>query len=112
MQPMLVLCVSLLVAALIDRCKCVAKRSMSHPRPLVLASPYRIDRPKLYVPVRAELNRNDGELVSDGRTDSHDELLAVRRSWDSNEDQYFKWAKANRRPMESLAGRKRRVHYY
>ena len=30
-----------------------------------------------------------------------------RDSWDSGEDQYFKWASLNRRPMESLVGRKR-----
>jgi hypothetical protein len=30
-----------------------------------------------------------------------------RDSWDSGEDQYFKWASLNRRPMESLFGRKR-----
>jgi hypothetical protein len=30
--------------------------------------------------------------------------LKPRDSWDSGEDQYFKWASLNRRPMESLAG--------
>jgi hypothetical protein len=33
--------------------------------------------------------------------------LEERNSWDSGEDHYFKWAALNRRPMESLAGRKR-----
>ncbi len=32
--------------------------------------------------------------------------LQPRDSWDSGEDQYFRWASLNRRPMESLAGRK------
>ncbi|CAF0954348.1 unnamed protein product [Adineta ricciae] len=31
-----------------------------------------------------------------------------RETWDSGEDQYFRWASQNRRPMESL-GRKRYV---
>ncbi|CAF0985051.1 unnamed protein product [Adineta ricciae] len=31
-----------------------------------------------------------------------------REAWDSGEDQYFRWASQNRRPMESL-GRKRYV---
>lgn len=35
--------------------------------------------------------------------------LKARESWDSEEDHYFKWAAQNRRPMESLAGRKRTI---
>lgn len=33
----------------------------------------------------------------------------VRDTWDSEDDYYFKWAALNRRPMESLAGRKRSI---
>ncbi len=35
--------------------------------------------------------------------------IQKRDSWDSGEDHYFKWASLNRRPMESLAGRKRSI---
>ena len=32
--------------------------------------------------------------------------IYVRDIWDPDDDYYFKWATFNRRPMESLAGRK------
>jgi hypothetical protein len=32
--------------------------------------------------------------------------IKKRDSWDSEEEHYFKWASRNRRPMESLGGRK------
>ena len=38
--------------------------------------------------------------------------LHPRESWDSGEENYFKWAAFNRRPMESLAGRKRSIRKY
>ena len=42
-------------------------------------------------------------------TDNDQHMNADKReTWDSGEDQYFRWASLNRRPMESL-GRKRYV---
>ncbi len=44
------------------------------------------------------------------RTESTENIeIQKRDSWDSGEEQYFKWASLNRRPMESLAGRKRSI---
>ena len=44
------------------------------------------------------------------RTESTEDIQIQKRdSWDSGEEQYFKWASLNRRPMESLAGRKRSI---
>ena len=39
--------------------------------------------------------------------ESSEEDFVQERSWDSGEDHYFRWATNNRRPMESLVGRKR-----
>jgi hypothetical protein len=47
-------------------------------------------------PVTEQSNQNEDEIA-----------LNPRDSWDSEEAHYFKWASQNRRPMESLAGRKR-----
>lgn len=45
--------------------------------------------------------------------ESEEEIkIQTRESWDSGEDNYFKWAALNRRPMESLAGRKRSLRKY
>ena len=33
--------------------------------------------------------------------------IVQERSWDSGEDHYFRWAPSNRRPIESLVGKKR-----
>ncbi len=38
--------------------------------------------------------------------DEEEIKLKPRDSSDSDEDNYFKWASQNRRPMESLVGRK------
>lgn len=47
---------------------------------------------------------NDVPLFSD---ETSEEDFVQERSWDSGEDHYFRWATNNRRPMESLVGRKR-----
>ncbi|CAF1288782.1 unnamed protein product [Rotaria sordida] len=35
--------------------------------------------------------------------------MYIRDTWDPDDDYYFKWASLNRRPMESLAGRRRSI---
>ncbi|CAF3320793.1 unnamed protein product [Rotaria socialis] len=52
------------------------------------------------------LSSNDD---SDSMENIQETKLQARNSWDSDDDAYFKWASLNRRPMESLIGRKRAV---
>lgn len=51
-------------------------------------------------PLVQELNANDDSMRSN---------IHVRDSWESDDDFYFQWAALNRRPMESLTGRKRSI---
>ncbi|CAF1005146.1 unnamed protein product [Adineta steineri] len=82
---------------------------------------------RLYNLLRRSMNKNDDSLISNVQTSKfirslipisiHQQSSSVedneqfdevkRDAWDSGEEQYFKWASLNRRPMESLVGRKR-----
>ncbi|CAF1185402.1 unnamed protein product [Adineta steineri] len=73
------------------------------------------------------MNKNDDSLISNVQTskfirslisasvhqqsssgEDNEQFDEVKRdALDSGEEQYFKWASLNRRPMESLVGRKR-----
>jgi hypothetical protein len=46
---------------------------------------------------------------SQSMENEEEKQIQARDSWDSGEEDYFKWASLNRRPMESLAGRKRSI---
>ncbi|CAF4015569.1 unnamed protein product [Rotaria magnacalcarata] len=46
---------------------------------------------------------------SDSTENIQEIKVQTRDFWDSDDDAYFKWASLNRRPMESLAGRKRAI---
>lgn len=88
---------------------------------------------RLYDIIRKSTNKNTGTLLFEVRphrvvletattttttsslvneqSQSHEDYIKLdpRDSWDSGEEHYFKWAALNRRPMESLAGRKRSI---
>ncbi|CAF4171881.1 unnamed protein product, partial [Adineta steineri] len=88
---------------------------------------YPHDTNRLYDIIHRSMNKNDDFLMSNVQTSKfirslipasvHQQASSVedneqfnevkRDAWDSGEEQYFKWASLNRRPMESLVGRKR-----
>ncbi|CAF3713580.1 unnamed protein product, partial [Adineta steineri] len=88
---------------------------------------YSYNTNRLYNIIRRSMNKNDDSLPSNSQTskfirsllsasvhqqsssfEDNEQFDEVKRdALDSGEEQYFKWASLNRRPMESLVGRKR-----
>ncbi len=65
-------------------------------------------RPKTYVPSTTTPSSTEVDEKSNSVEDKEQTNVDERDISDSGEeDHYFKWAALNRRPMESLAGRKR-----
>ncbi|CAF1271987.1 unnamed protein product [Adineta steineri] len=110
MKPIIILCSLFIILSFIDT---------------VISYSYNTNR--LYNIIRRPLNKNDDSLLSNSQTskfirslisasvrqqsssfEDNEQFDEVKRdALDSGEEQYFKWASLNRRPMESLVGRKR-----
>ncbi|CAF0751811.1 unnamed protein product [Adineta steineri] len=110
MKPITILCSLFIILSVIDT---------------VISYPHNINR--LHDINRRSMNKNDDSVISNVQTskfirslipvsiyqqsssvEDNERFDEVKRdAWDSGEEQYFKWASLNRRPMESLVGRKR-----
>ncbi|CAF0830634.1 unnamed protein product [Adineta steineri] len=110
MKPIIILCSLFIILCFIDT---------------VIS--YRHNTNRLHDINRQSMNKNDDSVISNVQTSKfirslipasvHQQTNSVedneqfdevkRDAWDSGEEQYFKWAALNRRPMESLVGRKR-----
>ncbi|CAF2609647.1 unnamed protein product [Rotaria sp. Silwood2] len=86
-------------------------------------------RSRLYDIIRQSINKEDNQLLLkiqlykylssttmlpinqqiNSMKNKEETKMYIRDNWDTDDDHYFKWASLNRRPMESLAGRKRSI---